>query len=314
MEQYTPLLNDTKVNFSSRDSLGIESVFTSISADLCPIINTVTPRAFYWAFMCWIYYDFYKNSGIKTYTVSEFDKRYLKRQDYYFVLANLIANNSDQFNLVGKQKAAQDAENYKPGPYPFNKDYFVTTYGGMQYYNAGCLTMGFITFYDEEHDIVFKNLPRPTQYGEKMAKAFESVIKDSIYYKEYRLKDVPVPHDVLLEYGSIINLGMKGFNECKALLRAQLFGLNPSLVMCADFARYIYRLTCNAKLDQKKARYFLFDYFSPAGEKHSFPNELQASIVGWEIAVGRQYFTTGIEIIWKYMLQYLTSLLHYRNG
>ena len=104
MEQYTPLLNDTKVNFSSRDSLGIESVFTSISADLCPIINTVTPRAFYWAFMCWIYYDFYKNSGIKTYTVSEFDKRYLKRQDYYFVLANLISNNSDQFNLIGKIK------------------------------------------------------------------------------------------------------------------------------------------------------------------------------------------------------------------
>ena len=307
MEQYTPLLNDTKVNFSSRDSLGIESVFTSISANLCPIINTVTPRAFYWAFMCWIYYDFYKNSGIKTYTVSEFDKRYLKRQDYYFVLANLIANNSDQFNLVGKQKAAQDAENYKPGPYPFNKDYFVTTYGGMQYYNAGCLTMGFITFYDEEHDNVFKYLPRPTQYGEKMAKAFESVIKDSIYYKEYRLKDEPVPRDVLLEYGSIINLGMKGFDECKALLRAQLFGRNPSLALCADYARHINRLAGNVKLDQKNARYFLFDYFSPAGERYSFPNELQASIVGWEIAVGRQYFTTGLEIIWKYMLQSLTS-------
>ena len=48
----------------------------------------------------------------------------------------------------------------------------------------------------KEHDIVFKNLPRPIQYGEKMAKAFESVIKDSINYKEYRLKDEPVPYDI----------------------------------------------------------------------------------------------------------------------
>lgn len=100
---------------------------------------------------------------------------------------------------------------------------------------------------------------------------------------------------------------MKEFNECKALLRAQLIGLNPSLAMCANSAKDIYRLARNAKLDQKNARYFLFDYFSPAGERHSFLNELQALKVCWEIAVGWQYFTTGIEIIWEYMLQSLTS-------
>ena len=44
---------------------------------------------------------------------------------------------------------------------------------------------------------------------------------------------------------------MKEFNECKALLRAQLIGLNPSLAMCANFAKDIYRLARNAKLDQK---------------------------------------------------------------
>ncbi len=53
-----PRLNNINKNFTTRDSLGIESVATSISADICPIVNTVTPRAFYWPFMVWIYYDF----------------------------------------------------------------------------------------------------------------------------------------------------------------------------------------------------------------------------------------------------------------
>ena len=140
-----------------------------------------------------------------------------------------------------------------------------------------------------------------------MAKAFEAVIQDTAYYREYRLKDGPVPHDVLIEYGSVINLGMKGFDECKSLLRKQLFGLNPSLAACADYARHIYSLTAKVKLDQEEIRYFLFDYFSPVGEKHPFSPELKPLTIGWEIAVGRQYFTTGIEIIWKYMLQSLTS-------
>ena len=76
-----PRLNNLTTRFSSRDSLGIESVAASVSAIICPIVNTVTPRAFYWPFMCWIYYDFYKNSGIKQRDVKTFDKQFLK--EYY---------------------------------------------------------------------------------------------------------------------------------------------------------------------------------------------------------------------------------------
>lgn len=41
-----PRLNNIAKNFTTRDSLGIEGAATSISADICPIVNTVTPRAF----------------------------------------------------------------------------------------------------------------------------------------------------------------------------------------------------------------------------------------------------------------------------
>ena len=53
-----PRLNNITRNFTTRDSLGIEGVATSISAEICPIVNTVTPRPFYWAFITWCYYDF----------------------------------------------------------------------------------------------------------------------------------------------------------------------------------------------------------------------------------------------------------------
>ena len=52
-----PQLNKLKKNFTTRDSLGIEGVATSIAADICPVVTTVTPRAFYWPFLVWIYYD-----------------------------------------------------------------------------------------------------------------------------------------------------------------------------------------------------------------------------------------------------------------
>ena len=119
--QTGPYLNKIEKNFTTRDSLGIDGVATSMSADLCPVVTTVTPRAFYWPFMVWIYYDFYKYSGIEERTVSAFD-RYLKRQDYFFVLATLLNENSDRKNLVGVTQSQIDLEE-SDGPYLYNPKY-----------------------------------------------------------------------------------------------------------------------------------------------------------------------------------------------
>lgn len=46
-----PILNDISKSFTTRDNLGIEGVATTIQASICSIINTVTPRVFYWPFL-----------------------------------------------------------------------------------------------------------------------------------------------------------------------------------------------------------------------------------------------------------------------
>lgn len=304
-----PKFNNIPNNLTTRDSLGIESVATSIQRELCPVINTVTPRAFYWIFMVWNYYDFIKNSGIKPWNLENFEKPFLKKNDYYFVLSNLLTPGSDQINLVGKDNTNQDINKNTSGLFEYNKEYFVAKYGGMQYYNAGCLRMGFIS--DEDDDGNKFKFPRITkELGAPMAEAFQKVIENTRYYKEYRNLNTKVPKEVLEEFGKIVSLDLKNFEECKKILRKALFEPkknikldNEKLLMSTKYIQLLHEKYNVKDLEYVETRKILYDYFSPRGDfKYDYPEELKEIIGDWEIVIGRQYFTLSIELIWKYML------------
>ena len=222
-----PILNDISRSFTTRDSLGIEGVATTIQASICPVINTVTPRVFYWPFLVWIYYDFYRYSGAEKVSFDTFSA-YLKRQDYFFVMANLLIEGSDQSGLNGKQQTLRDIDQADNGPYSYNPAYFKSKYGGMQYYNAGCLSMYFITDRNPEDDKPL-SVSKLTKEGEQLALAFQSVIKDTEYYKHYRKRNVPVPRHVLEEYGKVIRFDFHGFTECKEIMKKYFFEDNRAV-------------------------------------------------------------------------------------
>ena len=309
-----PKLNNTIKNFTSRDNLGIEGVSTSIQRELCPIVNTVTPRAFYWIFMVWNYYDYLTNSGLKSdnWNLNTFDKPFLKKNDYYFVLSNIMTPESDRKNLVGKEKTEENYNNNKDGLFEYDREYFATRYGGMQYYNAGCLTMGFISAINNKGEKY--KFPRLTEeIGKPMAIAFENVIKDTEYYKKYRLKNSKIPKDVLEEFGKVVSLDLKNFSECKKLLKEVLFTPtkninfnNEKLIQSAKYIKLLHNKYNYKYFSLKEMREILFDYFSPRGEyKYQYDSELKDIITDWEVVIGRQYFTMSIELIWKYMLSIL---------
>ncbi len=310
-----PKLNFIDKSFTTRDNLGIESIATSIQRELCPIVNTVTPRAFYWAFMVWNYYDFYKNHSGPKNSYDDFDKPFLKKNDYYFVLSNLMNSDSDQNNLVGKDKTGTDLLNNPTGSYGYNIEYFVTRFGGMQYYNAGCLTMGFITDTNQDGTETYK-LPKLTkEFGEPLAKAFEEEIKNTQYYKKYRLSNTKVPREVLEEFGSIVTLDMKHLDKCKELLREALFSPkqnarlnNTNLIKSANFLKMINSEYGITDPSLKEMREILFDYFSPRSMNKPHQEEHNDIIGGWETVVGRQYLSIAIENIWKYMLRELSLM------
>ena len=110
-----PILSDISRSFTTRENLGIEGVATSIQASICPVINTVTPRVFYWLFLVWIYYNYYRYSRVEKVCFDTFSA-YLKQQDYFFVMANLLNEGSDQTGLNGKQQAQKDIDQASEGP------------------------------------------------------------------------------------------------------------------------------------------------------------------------------------------------------
>ena len=306
--QSGPKLNDISKSFTARDSLGIESVAASLQREVCPIVNTVTPRAFYWPFMVWIYYDFYKYSGIKERSYAAFD-RYLKRQDYFFVMATLLTEDSDQSGLVGKRLTSINSK-ASNGPYAFDPAYFQATFGGMQYYNAGCLSMRFVSMHNDStnEDYTF---PRLTQYTEEMAIAFENVIKGTRYYQNYRIKDIEVPQDVLKEYGKVIRFDLEGFDDCKAILKNHLFNILPDegrrLTVSADYIAYLVSKYSVKDWSGANCRRMLYDKELEGGRKIDVSDAFLEIARRWEIIIGRQYFTSGLEMIWKYMLIILSE-------
>lgn len=306
-----PKINYTKRNSTTRDNLGINAAVNSFQAELCPVINTVTPRAFYWVFAVWNYYDYWMNFKTSNRSNEEFENSFLKRNDYYFILANLMVAESDRDNLVGKDNVAADLVNNPTGPYPYNRNYFVSHYGGMQYYIPGCTTLGFITNIDNEGNAL--PFPKITEKkGVPLAIAFEKVIKNTEYYRSYRLNNTPVPKSVLEELGRTISLNMAGMSECKVLLREALFNPerntlydNSSLILTKDFLlSFIPRYEVD-KIDAAQLREILYDYYSP-GRRAELPKHLREISAAWEAVIGRQYFTLCIELIWKYMLMELS--------
>ena len=295
-----PILNDNHRGFTTRNSLGIEDVASSIAGELCPVVSTVTPRAFYWAFLVWIYYDYYKYSGIEDRTAKGFSDKYVKRQDYFFVLSQLLNNATDQDFLAGKENVSIDISP-EVNAYQFNPRYYKARYGGMQYYNGGCLYLGFIKITEDGKQLSF---PKVTKSGERLALAFEEVIKHTLYYRYHRLSDDPVPREVLIEYGKVINIGMNGFEKCKFELRNKI-QTYPMLRDSVNYVRYIYSSCDMSNVSLREFRHILFDVFSPRGENLAVPDELRIMSNGWEMVAGRMYFTCAIECIWKYMLMRL---------
>ena len=178
-----PRLNNITRNFTTRDSLGIEGVATSISAEICPIVNTVTPRPFYWAFITWCYYDFYNTCDVKDRSADNVYK-YVKMQNYFLALASNITNNDGTNGFTGADTIRERID-LNQESFFYNEKYLKTILSNMGYYPAGLFTMGFIVDTDPETFKKFK-YPRLTKEGEKLAKAFEEVFSQTRYYKEYR--------------------------------------------------------------------------------------------------------------------------------
>lgn len=307
-----PKLNSRVGKPTERDNLGITSIQASMQDELCPVVTTVTYRAFYWAFLVWNYYDYLKRHSVKEISGKDawgsFNNNCVKKNDFYFILGCMLNDNAERQNLAGVENGEETLKN--DGPYSYNNKYLQAFFGGMQYYAGGVQTLGFVTD-REQDDTPIPGISRITEsVGKPLGEAFDKAISKTKYYKNYKDTDTPVPREVLKELGESIRLDMYGLDECKQLLRDAIFGehdnkyySSKNIIQSRDYLMFLYNeYDLKEKPSTGKLREILYDWFSPRGEhRFSYPEELECAVKGWESIIGRQYFTTSIEIICRAM-------------
>lgn len=302
-----PTINNTRRKPTPRDTLGIENVATSIQGEICPVVNTVTPKPYYWAFIDWCYYDWYTNNKNKK-TKKDVNK-YIRKVNYYIALGNILANGYFGGTYTGSQNIYNSYSRNKE-KYKFDESY-IKGIGDMNYYPAGLDSMGMIiTSNDNTNEVYIEPVIREKD-GVVLAKAFDVIIKKTEYYQKYRFKDVAVPKDVLIELGKTIKYDLKGFDDCKKILKENLFNrkIRYKLNECKDYILYVKKEFGIPLNNEAICRNVFYDYFSPNGSmKNSIPSELATICKEWEFVMARQYMIMGLEILWKYMLEQLNGL------
>ena len=300
-----PIINNVTKNFTTRDSLGIEGVATSIASEICPIVNTVTPRPFYWAFITWCYYDFYRNCNPKDRT-NENVKDYIKRQNYFLALGSLLAGNQEVGGFTGTQNIIQNTGMEK-NFFEYNEKYLKNKLSNMGYYLSGITTMNFLVEKDKETNEQYK-YPKLTPEGKKLAISFDNIISKSKYYQN-RVTGLEFSREDLIDLGNIVRINLDGFDETKSILSNHLFNMKSTSQLREDYnyLKFLYEKYNIKNLDLSKCRELFYDYFSIRGNNYKYPVELKEIINSWEIVIARQYFTVGLEMIWKFMLENLET-------
>ena len=146
-------------------------------------------------------HDFINNSQNRS--LAEF-KKYLKRQEWFYVLANIAQSEGNgPVGLIGITKG-QKVWNTALEELPERTDYLKNSLGGYgQAYRNVIKTLGFTREADTEKGV---EIDRITEDGKALAIAFENTIKHTDYYRNYRLSSDKIPRRVLKEYGDVAGL------------------------------------------------------------------------------------------------------------
>lgn len=306
-----PLINHVEKPFTARDNLGIEGIANTISADLCPIVNIVTPRPFYWAFMTWAYWKNYQLTNEKDDTKV---RLLIKKTNYFFALGNYLSGERITDNFIGQTSIDENYRNNRNvKEYKYDLDYikdgnhradYLSTMG---YYPPGLETLYLAVTKDNEGKEYSQHHLTPR--GEKLAIAFEKTMQETEYGRSYINVDL-VPEEVLVELGRKIDIRLTAFPECRELLEEYLFDKSKDYMQLSNAKDYICTVMNDFGLNElnlQTCRKRFFDSYSPRGERNAITESLLGQAKGWEIVIGRQYLTSGLSIIWKSMLDLITT-------
>lgn len=185
-------------NSDGEDFLGIRIISENILSYLLPGIITITQRARYYAFYCWLIVD-YEKEHPPGWTLAKF----IKRREQIFAFANFAFQPAIDYRkaligLAGYNAVTVHWSQHKStGAIPLTLDNFLTNeYGGYRIYSGVLQNLN-------AYQTTGANKIQVWAYGKKLADAFECSIQNTEYFKhraEYDHVD-SIAVSVLEEYG-----------------------------------------------------------------------------------------------------------------
>lgn len=298
-----PLFNNKKQNFSSRYSLGIESISNTMSDTLCPIIANVTSRPFYWILRCWCYYDLLTNSKAKNKITNRDIDNHYKRVNFFLCLGSILAGVRETGGFVGSVEISRYVDNNQNRKTFDYQSGYIKTMTQLNYYRNALEVLSLI---GEKEDEDGKTRLYLYNSGKLLSESFDKVLQKTKYY-EYRNKEKGIPREVLVELGKKITIDLKNFPESRQIFSTILFDKSKTLSGRTNINKeYVKYIDSNSSYDISRDlgtnRYVLFNHYSKKAENNELPENLIDVSIGWEIIVGRQYYSYALGIIWKYLL------------
>ena len=304
-----PKFNNIKRDFATDNSMGYDEVVNTLQRRASPVITNITENVYYFGFIVWSFHDYEKNVDYHDRTTSSLEEHF-KQQNFFFT-ASFLLHNINSTGAAGSRFLRPYLMNNEAEPnLEYNPKYMDTLQTTLGYYQPG-LTPLFL-METEKADGEKLKCPQITPYGVELADVFESIIKDTEFFKKYRHSKI-IPKSVLKELGNIVNLKMRNMPTLQKKLIEVLFynKYNKKYLMPLTLNKD-YLLYCLKKYDfniDTEIYKVLYDYHSPRSLNYDLPKEFEKTAKTWEIIVGRQYFTLGLSMIWKHILYLLDEPL-----
>ncbi len=291
-----------------QDHLGLGSVVTDgILPRLSPGINVLTIHPRYWSFYAFVLSEFWMRDLPRT--KAALKAWYRPLECIYSVACSLCDGPDHRGAPIGTRRissvVAQEPDGFDP-----QFHYMDSPMGGYGLYYATVMqAVGLVALADRRLGLTVDAV---TPAGQRVAKAFQSVIADTEYYRHWIDRhDEPVPHTVAAEYGQracFCRLREPGAHDRPILVDAFLHLGNPGESAARrDTLRFMCELSAQSAatpVDESSFRRLIY-FGADRGDEHSkgpifVPSEpILSTARRWRLYQAREYFNASVNEMWR---------------
>ena len=297
MQIYPKWIKYDAKHISGEDHLGLLSVGIAISDILLPGITSITIRARYYSFLCWVIEDFWKQSGKKT--VANF-KIFLRKREMAYIFANISQPN--EYGVAGSTKGNKYWQE-SGQMISVNRKYLKNDYGALSLYGNPMVSCNLLVYAGNP-------VPKTKEpFGKEAARAFEETISKTSYYLKY-LNSEEIPKSVLQEYGEVASLNMLASKNSmdREVLRKVFFNINDqdfTSVQRRETLTYLLHIIKHShenSLTKQSLRKVMVKNKWPDKNSYSTPAEFDYISKGWVVFILRNYYSYCMTVFFSYLL------------